>query len=71
MTGNLFVNIQKMRWYFYIAMSLKKYKIKKDYPVVLMQNEEGTLDELIDKDSMNVMKDMNELMDKLKIKLAG
>ena len=49
----------------------KKYKIKKDYPVVLMQNEEGTLDELIDTNSMNEMKDMNELMDKLKIKLAG
>ncbi|MDH5571198.1 MAG: GTPase [Gammaproteobacteria bacterium] len=45
----------------------KKYKIKKNYPVVLIQQASGHFDELIDRDSLNEMKDMNALIEKLKL----
>ena len=44
----------------------KKYKEKREYPIILKINEANRLDELISKDDLNKMKNVNELIQKLK-----
>ena len=43
-----------------------KYKEKREYPIILKINVENRLDELISKDDLNKMKNVNELIQKLK-----
>src|SRR4030065_960816 len=38
----------------------KKYKEKREYPIILKINEANRLDELISKDDLNKMKNVNE-----------
>lgn len=44
----------------------KKYKEKREYPIILKINGANRLDELISKDDLNKMKNVNELIQKLK-----
>ena len=44
----------------------EKYKEKREYPIILKINDENGLDELISKDDLNKMKNVNELIQKLK-----
>lgn len=44
----------------------EKYKEKREYPIILKINDENRLDELISKDDLNKMKNVNELIQKLK-----
>ena len=44
----------------------KKYNSKREYPIILKINEANRLDELISKDDLNKMKNINELIQNLK-----
>lgn len=44
----------------------KKYKEKRKYPIILKINETNSLDELVSKDDLNKMKNVNELIQKLR-----
>jgi len=43
-----------------------KYKLKMEYPVVLTQTVSGEVEEVIGKEELNRMNDMNKLIERLK-----
>ena len=47
----------------------EKYNEKREYPIILKSNDENRLDELISKDELNKMNNVDELIQKLRTHL--